>query len=426
MNDNKKELKQGINLHFIKTDFFKTNLMCVLLTTPLEKENVTSNALLPFLLKRGCNEYKTQEEISKKLDDLYGASFDCGVDKIGDNQVLKFYIETIRDEYANSNENLMENAINLLLEIVFNPILENNTFKEEFLKTEKEKLRKIIQSKIDDKDSYALENCINTMYGDEGFGLLKFGNLQDIDKITKESITEHYEKLIQSAKIDIFISGNINEENLTSILQKNENIQKLIPRAENYKLNNEYTEIKQKVDKVKEITENLNITQGKLVIGLDVLSRQENLQCVALVYNAILGDGANSMLFQNVREKASLAYSTKSNFVKQKLNIFIRCGIEIENYEKALNIIKEQLSNIENGQFSDIDIENAKKYLISGIKAVPEEQDSEVVYYIGQEIAKTNTDLQTYEKNIESVTKEEIINFAKQVQINTIYFLRGE
>lgn len=426
MNDNKKELKQGINLHFIKTDFFKTNLMCVLLTTPLEKENVTSNALLPFLLKRGCNEYKTQEEISKKLDDLYGASFDCGVDKIGDNQVLKFYIETIRDEYASSNENLMENAINLLLEIVFNPILENNTFKEEFLKTEKEKLRKIIQSKIDDKDSYALENCINTMYGDEGFGLFKFGNLQDIDKITKESITEHYEKLIQSAKIDIFISGNIDEENLTSILQKNENIQKLIPRAENYKLNNEYTEIKQKVDKVKEITENLNITQGKLVIGLDVLSRQENLQCVALVYNAILGDGANSMLFQNVREKASLAYSTKSNFVKQKLNIFIRCGIEIENYEKALNIIKEQLSNIENGQFSDIDIENAKKYLISGIKAVPEEQDSEVVYYIGQEIAKTNTDLQTYEKNIESVTKEEIINFAKQVQINTIYFLRGE
>ena len=314
----------------------------------------------------------------------------------------------------------------MILEIVFNPILENNTFKEEFLKTEKEKLRKIIQSKIDDKDSYALENCINTMYGDEGFGLFKFGNLQDIDKITKESITEHYEKLIQSAKIDIFISGNIDEENLTSILQKNENIQKLIPRAENYKLNNEYTEIKQKVDKVKEITENLNITQGKLVIGLDVLSRQENLQCVALVYNAILGDGANSMLFQNVREKASLAYSTKSNFVKQKLNIFIRCGIEIENYEKALNIIKEQLSNIENGQFSDIDIENAKKYLISGIKAVPEEQDSEVVYYIGQEIAKTNTDLQTYEKNIESVTKEEIINFAKQVQINTIYFLRGE
>lgn len=426
MNDNKKELKQGINLHFIKTDFFKTNLMCVLLTTPLEKENVTSNALLPFLLKRGCNEYKTQEEISKKLDDLYGASFDCGVDKIGDNQVLKFYIETIRDEYASSNENLMENAINVLLEIVFNPILENNTFKEEFLKTEKEKLRKIIQSKIDDKDSYALENCINTMYGDEGFGLFKFGNLQDIDKITKESITEHYEKLIQAVKIDIFISGNINEENLTSILKKNENIQKLIPRAENYKLNNEYTEIKQKVDKVKEITENLNITQGKLVLGLDVLSRQENLQCVALVYNAILGDGANSMLFQNVREKASLAYSTKSNFVKQKLNIFIRCGIEIENYEKALNIIKEQLSNIENGQFSDMDIENAKKYLISGIKAVPEEQDSEVVYYIGQEIAKTNTDLQTYEKNIESVTKEEIINFAKQVQINTIYFLRGE
>ncbi len=423
MSDKKIEIKQGINLHFIPTNLFKTNLVCVLLTTPLIKETVTQNALIPFLLKRGSKNYKTQEEISKKLDDLYGTSFECGVDKIGDNQVLKFYVESIRDEYV-ADKSLIDESIKLLLDIVFNPNLENGFFKEEFLKTEKEKLKKIIESKIDDKDFYALENCISTMYNNEGFGLFKFGNIEDVDKINQENITEQYFKLLKTAKIDIFVSGNLNENYVKNVFIENENIKNLIPRAENYILNNEFTEIKQIVDNPKEITEKMNITQGKLVIGMDILSKQENLQCIALVYNSILGDGANSMLFQNVREKASLAYSTKSNLVKQKMNIFIRCGIEIENYEKALNIIKEQLENIKSGNFSDEDINNAKKYLISGIKSVSEEQDTEVVYYIGQEISKTNVDLDTYLKNIEKVTKQEIIDFANQIQINTIYFLR--
>ena len=124
MSDKKIELKQGIKLHLIPTNIFKTNLVCVLLTVPLEKETVTKNAIIPFLLKRGTENYKTQEEINKKLDDLYGASFDCGIDKIGDNQVIKFYVETIRDEYTANTENIMEKALNLLLEIIFKPVLE--------------------------------------------------------------------------------------------------------------------------------------------------------------------------------------------------------------------------------------------------------------------------------------------------------------
>ena len=205
----------------------------------------------------------------------------------------------------------------------------------------------------------------------------------------------------------------------------NENIKELKPRIENYILNNEFTESKQIVENIKEITENMNVTQGKLVIGLDITSKIENLLASSLVYNAILGDGANSMMFQNVREKAGLAYSAKSTFVKQKMNIFIRCGIQVENYEKAIEIIKIQLENIKKGKFTDEDIENAKTYLIAGIKNVEEEQDTEVVYYIGQEIAKTNLSLEEYIERINQVTKENILEIANSIQINTIYFLRN-
>lgn len=263
------------------------------------------------------------------------------------------------------------------------------------------------------------------MYGNNGFGLYKYGYLEDVDNITIEDISEYYEWLIQNSKIDIFISGNINEEETKNLLLENENIKKLRPRIENYTLNNEFTENKQIVENVKEIQENMNISQGKLVLGLDVMKTMDNLQAICLVYNSILGDGANSMMFQNVREKASLAYSAKSTFVKQKLNIFIRCGIQIENYEKALNIIKEQLENIKNGKFTEEDIKNAKTYLISGIKTVEEEQDTEVVFYIGQEISKTNISLEEYIKRIEKVSKEDILTLANSISINTIYFLRN-
>lgn len=348
-----------------------------------------------------------------------------GIDKMGDNQILKFYIEGINDSFLPSKDNLLKEMIDLLMELVFNTNIENDKFNEETLKIEKENLKQVIDGKIDDKDFYAFETCISKMYGDNGFGLFKYGKIEDIEKIDAKSLAEHYNKLIQTSKIDIFISGNLENENVEEILKENENIKKLPPRSENYVLNNEFTENKQKVDNIQEIQESMDVTQGKLVIGLDILSKQENSQPVALVYNSILGNGANSMLFQNVREKASLAYTVKSMYVRQKSNIFIRAGIEIENYSKALNLIKEQLGNIEKGNFTDEDIENAKRFLISGIKAIPEDQDSEIVFYIGAEISKTEESLDYYIDKIQSVKKEEIIEFAKEIQYNTVYFLKN-
>lgn len=424
MNKISLEIKQGIKLHCIKTDLYKTDISCIIITTPLKRETVTKNALIPFMLRRGTNKFQSQYLLNKELENMYGASFNCGIDKMGDNVILKFYIESISNEYALNNEDILKSNIENILDIVFNPLQENGLLNNDFLKIEKDNLKDVIESKIDNKDSYALDACISAMYGEKGFGLYKYGYTEDIENITIQDISEYYNWLIQNSKIDIFVSGNIDENNIKSLLEENENIKKLRPRIENYVLNNEYTENKQIVEKENEITETMNVTQGKLVIGLDVISDVENLQAIALVYNAILGDGANSMMFQNVREKESLAYSAKSIFVKQKLNIFIRCGIQIENYEKALEIIKVQLENIKNGEFSEEDICNAKTYLISGIKNVEEEQDTEIVYYIGQEISKTNLSVEEYIQKIEKVTKEDIVNLAGSISLNTIYFLR--
>ena len=420
------QIKEGIKAHLIKTDIFKTNMISGIITVPLTRENVTKNALIVSMLRRGTSNYKTQAEISKKLEEMYGTAFECGIDKYGDNQLLRFYIDAINDKFTLNNEEVLKEAINMLLDIMFNPVLdENGRFKEEFLNVEKENLAKIIKSKIDNKDLYAFETCISKMYGDKGFGIYKYGYLEDLEKIDSKELTDYYNNLIQNCKIDIFISGDFDEEVIENIFTNNENIKKLHPRIENYILNNEFTEEKEKINEIDEIIEKMDVTQGKLVIGMNVNSKTEKLQYKTLLYNIILGSGANSLLFQNVREKESLAYSIRSVYIKQKANIFIRAGIEIPNYEKAVKLIKEQLEIMKNGEFTDEDFCAAKEYVKSGILAIETEQDTGIVYYIGQEISKANVTPEEYLKTIDGITKEDVVEIAKNVEISTIYFLRN-
>ena len=143
------------------------------------------------------------------------------------------------------------------------------------------------------------------------------------------------------------------------------------------------------------------------------------------IYNVILGESDTSKMFQNVIEKARLAYTATSNYIRPKSNIFIRCGIEIENYEKNVKLIKEQLEDMKNGDFTKEDLQNAKKYMISGIRSVQDEQFSEITYYLGQEISEKFTSFEEYIKQIENVSMEDVQNVANAIKINTIYFLRN-
>ena len=420
MNYTKKEIKKGIKLHILNTDKFKTNLVAVFLTTKLERETVTANALISAVLRRGTNNMKTQEEISKQLEELYGASFDCGIDKTGDNQVLKFYIETVNDAFLpQSNENLLKKSIENLLDIILNPLVENNAFKKEYVEQEKSNMKQRIAGRIDNKRRYALDRCIEEMYKGKPFGLYRFGYVEDIDNINEVSLYERYKQLIDQCKIDIFVSGNVNEE-VENIIVENQNVKKLEEREPSYNTESEKNTVKQG-----EKIEKMDVMQGKLVVGLDVNSQNEDEKYNVMIYNTILGGSANSKIFQNVREKANLAYEASSRYFRYKDNIFVNCGIEISNYEKALNLIKEQLEDMKNGDFTEEEVENAKKAIISSIKTIDDEQDTSITYYFGQEMSRNQKSVEDYIERIGKVNKEDVIQVANKVEINTIYFLRN-
>ena len=161
------------------------------------------------------------------------------------------------------------------------------------------------------------------------------------------------------------------------------------------------------------------------VLGLKLLLENLDQQYDAIIYNGILGGTANSKLFQNVREKASLAYTAGSSYVRMKNTIYINCGIEIENYQKALDIIKKQIEDMKLGNFTEEEVENAKKGYISALKAVENEQDSELIYYFGKEFNKNELSFEDYQKRIEKVKKEDVLKVAELVKLDTIYFLQN-
>lgn len=422
----KREIKGGIKVHLIKNDNFKTDFTVVFLTIPLEKETITKNALIPAVLRSGSNKYETYQKISEELEMLYGASFDCGIDKTGDNLVLKFYIESINDNYLPQANNNLEKVLEILLDIIFNPKVKNNEFDSEYLEIEKRNLEMIIKSQKDDKDQYAYDRCINIMYNNSGYGLSKYGNLEELQTINTQNLYEQYSHLINNSKIDIIISGNYDEEKILNYVEENNLIKNLKPRQEKININHYLTEIKEKKEKESEIKEELDIVQGKLVIGLDILpNKLGDFRFISLVYNAIFGNGVSSKLFQIVREKESLAYTAKSEYVAQKNNIFIRCGIECQNFGKTTELIKKLLEDMRKGEFSEEDIKKAKDYILAGVDAINEEQDSQILFLFGQELSKMPLTIDEHKNNIQKVTKEQIIEFANNIQLNTIYFLKN-
>ena len=415
------EIKKGIKLHTIKTEKFKTNLIAIMLTTKLNRENVTKNALVPAVLRRGTKNLTTQEEINKKLEEMYGASLDCGLDKTGDNQVLKFYIETVNDEFLPQEaENMLKTSLEKIFEFVFNPYLENGCFKKEYVEQEKENIKQIIDGKIDNKARYSLDRCIEEMYKDKPYGLYKYGYVEDMKNINEKNLYEYYQQLIDECKIDIFVSGIIDEET-ENIIKNNENIIKLKDREPQY---NEPEIIAKRTEKENDVQESMDVTQGKLIIGMDLDIDDDNLRFDVMIYNSIFGGSANSKLFQNVREKASLAYTASSSYYRFKNNIFINCGIEIKNYEKALEIIKQQIEDMKKGDFTDEEVENAKKGIIASIKTIDDEQDTEITYFFSQELSKSKCNIEQYMQRISEVTKDNVVDVANKVSINTVYFLK--
>lgn len=420
----------GIDVFKISTDKFKTNTINIFFHDDLSKEHATKNALLPAVLRRGCSKYPSIADIALQLEELYGSTFDCGVTKKGERQIIQFYMEYVADKYTGDNENLFEKVFDLIYEIVTNPVLENNIFKSDYLKQEKDNLKMLIEGRVNDKVQYAVERCFEEMCKDEPYGIYDYGCVEDLEGINSQNLFEHYKLVLETLPIQVFVTGNIEDKMVKYMLEKLADIRNrfkvgAIVQNETKKLKQLSPEsfCKEIVD-TKDVTEKMSINQGKLSLGFRTCVAPDNSDYYSLiVYNGILGGGVHSKLFQNVREKASLAYYAFSRLEKFKGLMVISSGIEIENKDRAVNIILQQLDDIKAGNISDYEYDSTLKTIETGIKSLKDSQIQMVDFYLSQTIVNTIDSLDSIIENIKKVSKQDVINVAGKIKLDTIYFL---
>jgi len=411
----------GIDFYQIKTEKFKTNTINIFFHDNLRKETAAKNAMVPAVLRRGCERFPTLRDISLYLEELYGASFDCGVTKKGERQIIQFYIEFVSDKYAGGNAGQFEKATDLLIDIIMKPVVEKDAFRNDYVDQEKENLRKLIESRVNDKMQYAVDRCFEEMCKDEPFGIYDYGAVDDLADINSRNLFEHYKSMLETYPMQVFITGNVGEDKIKGIIDKLSNIK----RGKIKKV--DITNIEKEVVKVRNVTEPMNVNQGKLSLGFRTNTSSNDEDYYALmVYNGILGGGIHSKLFQNVREKASLAYYVFSRLEKFKGLMIISSGIETDNKDKAIDIILSQMDEIQKGNISDYEYDSTLKAIETGIKSLRDNQLQMVDFYLSQAIVNTDDNFETLNEKIKKVSKQDVVEVSKKIKLDTIYFLTSK
>ena len=411
------EIGKNVKLTLIPESKFKTNLISVYIQRKLDRNEVTKNALLPGILKSGCNKYKTLGQLTDREEELYGSYLHAGASKRGESQVLGFSILSVNEKYL--DEKILGQCIEFLNEIINNPLVIDGGFNEEYLNIEKEILKDSIMSIINDKGNNAMKRTNEIMFEGEPYSINGKGYIEDLDTIDRVSLYEHYKEVLKTSPIEIMIEGEFEESEVVELIKEKFQFDRGniidIPKEEYYK----------EVDKVKEVKETMDIAQGKLVMGyrcnVDYLDEEKYYSL--LLGSRILGGGADSKLFINVREKESLCYTIYSTIQKSKSTMMVCSGIEAQNYEKTVNLVKELVQKLKDGDITESEISNAKIAFINSLNSLNDEIGRISDFYFSQSISKNKSDLDQIKNMINKSTKEDIVEAVKNIELDTIYFL---
>ncbi|MGN1411602.1 MAG: EF-P 5-aminopentanol modification-associated protein YfmF [Oscillospiraceae bacterium] len=415
-NHKKVELSKNVVFHTIIDKKFKSNVVSVKFIVPLESEFSALNSLAISTACSSNSKYKTIRELNRKLNGLYGSSISSDISKVGDIQILSVNVRFIDDRFTFDNENLTEEVVDIFLDCLFNPNVENNQFDEDMFNINKKELLDTIESEINNKRVYAIIQSKKTIYKDEPASVLSYGDKEHTLKATSKEAYEVYKNLLNTANIDIFYVGCTEKP----IIE-----QKFRQAFSSLKDRNPYDMPISKPSiiksQVEEVTQEMEVSQSKMVMALKTTYEDKYTN---IIMNTILGNSPFSKLFSNVREKLSLCYYCQSSCDIQKRTILIDSGIEYSNFEKSKQAILQQIEDIKNGNFTDEDLINSKKYLCNSLKSVGDSASSYINWYLFNDILKTDRNVKNEYEKYSAVTREDIIKSANELCLDTIYLLK--
>ena len=405
------------NLHLIETDKFKTITVKVNFKREFLKEEITKRNLLVNILLEGSKNYPRRRLLEIKTEELYDIGYRIMNYASGKCSIMSFEMTFINPSYT---EDIMyDESFKFINELIFNPYIDNNKFNSKNYKLACNISNDYFDTLKEDTNSYSQMRMLEEM-DEEYISYRGCGYKEDLKDINEANLYECYKDIIDNDIVDIFVIGNISKDKAIDLVSK------YLPFKTNKRKDLEHFYKRDKVlDTVKCANDKINKEQSTLVLGL----RYDNLtnydaRYTLMVYNYILGGSTESNLFKTVREENSLCYYITSQS-QPLLNIgLIRSGINADDYDRVVALIYQELENMKKGNFDDAKIENAKVTYINGLTELEDNQDSIISLYEGIEYLNSDT-IDNRIKNINKVTRDDVIRVANMVHLNVIYLLEG-
>ncbi len=416
----RREIAKGVNFTAVADSRFKTMNICATALVPLNKDTVSTYALLTQVLSRSCAQYPDFTALSRKLSALYGASLTAGVRKLGESLALTFSISGIDDSFALTKESISEELSQLLCSVIFEPFFTDGAFDTNEVEQERRQLIDTVDSEVNDKRAYVNTRLIEIMCADEPYGVRRCGTAQSIRAVTGEDLITAWKNMLHSATFEIFYVGqscadtarNVFTEKFSSLERDLFELSTVIvPRAAS----------------VLEHTECMEVAQSKLMLGYrsEEAGEDKGVTAVRLMC-AILGGSANSKLFKNVREKQSLCYYCVSRFHRAKGIMTIESGVESASIDKAKKGIQAELDAIRQGDVTEDEIRFAKLSVINDFISLYDTIGGIREWYLSQLGYSSIQSLEECIADFESITKEEIVEAANKMSLDTVYVLTSK
>lgn len=415
------EILPGVFLTVEQTEKYKTALLSLSLLRPLREETASPGALLPSVLLRGTRAYPDMERISEHLDNLYGAGFSGTVRKKGETQAIGFFADFIDDALAPGKESVLREMTAFLGQVLLEPHLEAGAFSEDYVESEKRNLINAIESRINDKRAYATRRLIAEMCAGEAYGVDRLGSVEATRAITPTALTAFYRHVLSHSRYEIFYCGRADFATVAALMR--DALAALPPREPDALATLPGAAPAQ----VRRVREKMELTQAKLAIGLrtSITAGSEHYPAMVLL-NAVYGGGVSSKLFDNVREKLSLCYYAGSAVEKYKGVMVVSSGVETGDLARAEREILRQLEDCKNSIISEKELEDARRYVLSSLRAGLDSPGRLEDFSLGQTISGDGETMDTLRARIERVTRHDVAAAARTLTLDTVFTLEGE
>lgn len=409
----------GVTLNANRSDKFKTGCFSLNLLRPLCREEAALNALIFSVLIRGTEKHPDMQSLSCAMDELYGAEIGLLIRKKGEVQTVGLFADFVEDAFLPQGE-VFSGAVNLAVEMLLQPRLEDGVFRKEFVEREKENLIHSIRSRLNSKRAYAVSRMVKAMFKDEAYGVDRLGEEEDLADVTAESLYAHYRRILATSRVEICYMGRRDPEEVAQMFR---NALKDLPREEVVPVSTNFVP---SAKMVQEVEESLDVTQGKLCMGFRLgLCSKDSLWPAAVVFNSVYGSGVTSKLFVNVREKMSLCYYASSSLEKFKGIMLVSSGIEFEKKETAQNAILAQLDACRKGDITETELLSAKNHILSSLQISKDSPGQMDEYDLGQAIVGSTGTVDAFMDKVRAVTAEEVAAVAQGITLDTVFFLKG-